>query len=326
MGKFGETVKYRIMEEKGILELTEKEMFDLEELTGEYYRLSVFNNNDGYRMDDLKGEVTIFKFPFTKEEYLSVFEDSPLPPTTENLRIIYAILVMMRACRTVEYGKPLPDKLEDMFPQVSEEEQQSEWYQEYMQDNYINLVNEFYYDHAKEDLLKLYIAMEEWKESVGSTEVTIKYGKGKSVKLKNKDNWFAKVLLSNHLENYLKYVKSREQAESELKRLKHKGKDGVMPLANNFLYGTCKMYADHTNDTTISKDFCLLLVKLYQLMEYPSDFIDKIQKDNDFSYLRARISALLSNPEKAFKHVETFLLSDTDRWKGHGSQLYYKMT
>ena len=50
------------------------------------------------------------------------------------------------------------------------------------------MVNEFYYDHAKEDLLKLYIAMEEGKESVGSTEVTMKYGKGKSVKLKNKDN------------------------------------------------------------------------------------------------------------------------------------------
>lgn len=314
------------METKSYIELTKEEMFDLDQLTGKYYRLNVFNHYDGCRMDELRGEVYRFNFQFTEEEYLSAFEDSPLPPINENLRIIYAILVMMRACRTVDYGKPLPEKLEDMFPQVSAEEEQSEWYQEYMQLNYLDLVNEFYYDHAKEDLLKLYVAMEEWKESEGSTELTIKYGKGKAVKLTNKDNWFAKVLLSNHLEKYLKYVKSKEQAESELRHIKYKGKEGVMPLANNFLYGTCKMYSDHTKDTTISKDFCLLLVKLYELMEYPKEFTEKIQKDNDFGYLRSRISTLLSNPEKAFKHAETHQLTDTDKWKGQGSQLYYKMS
>lgn len=315
------------METKSYIELTKDEMFDLEQLTGKHYRLSVFNHYDGCRTDELRGEVYRFNFPFTEEEYLEVFEDSPLPFVKENMRVIYAILVMMRACMVTTYGKPFPDKLEDMFPKVSEVEEQEDWYQDYMQANYLDKVNEFYYHHSKEDLLKLYIAMHDMKLlEEDSTEVAIKIGKNKAIKLKNKDNWFVKVLLSNHLEKYIKSVKSKEQAEAELRQLKHKGKENIRPLVNNFLYGTCKMYIDHTNNTTISKGLCGLIVELCKLMGFPKDYTMKMEGDPDYSYLRSRISTLLAHPEKSLTNMEVSSISEGDEWDYLGSQLYVKMS
>lgn len=307
------------MAEKYTYKVEETKLKNIVYDLGLHYGLQLLN----YGKPENGGKHYSFEFPFSKDEFYKIFEDSPLPPIAENLPIIDAIMYMTCPCRMKEYIEQKAQQSDDSEKEFDEyvERLKQEYEEEHgrpMDDqtyealiddltyfDYDAYVECFYYERARKDLLMLYKAFQEWIEAGDEdTTITIKMGKCKSVKLENVNNWFSKVLLSNHFDEYLKPIKSKEDAIAELNSLSYKGAKLPRPLTNNFIWGTYNIISNHLNDGTVTKSFCYLLVELFKIMNYPKSYIDKLESDPDFKYLRSTISNIKRDPETHLRHVE----------------------
>lgn len=273
------------------------------------------------------------EFPCSYEDFLACFKSerkfinqngeekikkSDLPNAPENKTIIDAIWLIMSVCCLENWEKEMPDEFADYMPVIVEEEWESEEeIQDFLWANYYGWLDEFYDAKARKDLLELYLySKRKPKGKDDPTALTIKYGKGKSIKLENKDNWFERVLLPNHFQRYLPDINSEEDAVNALNVLNHPGRKLQRPLMYHFIYGTYSMVSAHLGKTAVSESFCELLLKLMEQMDYPTIYAykggDKAgkEKEIDTMYIRKMISKLKGDAKKYRFNLDVLLSLD----------------
>lgn len=303
-------------------------------------------------------------FPCSYEDFKSCFKSErefinkdgktkqkkcDLPDIPENALVIDAIWLMMSVCCVENWEKEMPEEFGQYMPSFTELcnifdedpktlKELTDDMQEYLYMNYNDWLTQFYEVKAKKDLLELYIyhirkIKEKSLQNDTPTQLTIKYGKGKSIKLENKDNWFERVLLRNHFDKYLPDIKSEEDAIKALNVLNHPGRKLPRPLMYHFIYNTYSMVSEHLSKTAVSESFCELLIELMEQMDYPTTYIYKSGdkegdlKDVDTMYIRKIISKLKQDAKKFKFNLDILLTYEEakDSLSKLGRSLYHLM-
>lgn len=299
---------------------------------------------------DKENDFIELDFPCSDEDFLSCFKSerefinkkgelklkkSDLPNTPENKEVIDAIWLMVNVCTREDLIKEQPVELLDYVRMNTPKFDDDEDYQSFMELNYSDFLCDFYERESRKDLLELYIyhkCKHYLKDE--SSEITIKYGNGKrKLKLENKDNWFEKVLLSNHFDKYLPDIKSEQEAIDALNVIKHPGRKLVRPLLYHFLYGTYSLISTHLGKQTVTESFCELMLTLLEQMDYPLTYMYSSGqkkgevKDIDSQYIRKMVSKLKMQAEN-YKLDMGLVLQGEEALKAlkkSGRSLYDKM-
>ena len=324
-----------------------KDRFDIDrlnavaELLAEHYGLGIayFTRNG-----EIVGDEVELEFPCSHEDFLSCFKSerefinkngqeikkkTDLPNIPENALIIDAIWLIMSVCCLDDLFTEMPDEFSQYVTSIigNEWDEDDDEFQEFLGYNWDDWLDKFYDVKARKDLLELYLYHKRKpKGKDDSTGLTIKYGKGKSLKLENKDNWFERVLLHNHLNKYLPDIKSEEDAINALNVLIHKGRKLQRPLMYHFIYGTYSMVSAHLGKESVSESFCDLMRELMEQMDYPTEYIykDKI-REMDNQYIRKMISKLKQDAKKYRFNLDIMIKATREDLKMSGRFLYSRM-
>jgi hypothetical protein len=295
----------------------------VEELLATHYGLGVvYFARHGERGEDY----VELEFPCSYEDFLSCFKSErefintngkkilkkiDLPNTPENALIIDAIWLMTIICSRIDWDEEMPDEYIDYSNSLFSKEDfdSHDELEEFLSFNWNEWLDQFYNAKARKDLLELYIYhIKKPKQRDLPTQLTIKYGTGKSLKLENKDNWFERVLLHNHFKKYLPDIKSEEDAIKALNILNHPGRKLQRPLMYHFIYGTYSMVSEHLGKESVSESFCDLLIKLMEQMDYPTEYVYKGKtREMDNQYIRKMISKLKNDADKYRFNLEAWL-------------------
>lgn len=318
------------------------------ELLATHYGLGItYLARQGKREDDYVD----LEFPCSYEDFISCFKSErkfinkngnhilkrcDLPNTPENALVIDAIWLIMSVCCIEDWGCEMPDDFTDYMNSFVSREWDEDEIQDFLAENYDQWLDEFYDVKARKDLLELYLyhqqTLKQIREQIDSpTQLTIKYGKGKSVKLENKDNWFERVLLYNHLRKYLPDIKSEEDAINALNVLTHRGRKLARPLMYHFIYGTYSMVSEHLGKETATESFCQLLIDLMEQMDYPLTYAYKGGSKEgeiaeiDTMYIRKMISKLKQDAPKYRFNLDVWIKATEEDLKRSGRFLYRRM-
>ena len=311
------------------------------QLLADHYGLGIaYFARNGSIIDN---EYVEIEFPCSYEDFLSCFKSerefintkgnkvlkkTDLPNIPENALIIDAIWLIMSVCSMESWDDEMPDEfLQYMNSFVSPEWDDEEAIQDFLADNHDEWLDEFYDIKTRKDLLELYLYHKRKpKENGDPTGLTIKYGKGKSIKLENKDNWFERVLLPNHFQKYLPDIKSEEDAINALNVLIHKGRKLQRPLMYHFIYGTYSMVSGHLGKESVSESFCDLLRELMEQMDYPTEYVYKEDvREIDNQYIRKIISKLKQDDKKYKFNIDIMIKASMEDLKMSGRRLYSRM-
>lgn len=299
----------------------------IDPLLQKHYRYSVIGTYDllsEYEMD----------FPCSRDEVIECMKQNnvkyeaggeQISKLADNPTLIDALWVMMSRCQWE--SSEMQDNFEDYWKGWHEgiEDDGSDEYQEYIWSQWQEAKEQFYKTKAKKDLLQLYI-YHKTKPADIPTQITIKYGKGKSVKLENKDNWFEKVLLSNHLDKYLSDIKSVEDAKKVLDKLNHTTDKLSRPHQYKFIYGTYSMISDVLGLKSVPESLCYLLINLMYEMDYPTEYMYKKElRRMDTRYIRNMISRLKKDPKRAQFNLNVPLESNDMSNRTIVTSLYTKL-
>lgn len=279
----------------------------IQDLLAKHYRLGAMYFANYYNK---KKEQFELDFPCTYEELKECIRkkgiqyqsgEEQITSLADNQQFVDALWVIMSVCQLPERDDSIPATFREYWQKRTDEieDDGSEEYQDYMNDLLNESIETFFETQAMKDLLKLYIYHKEKPQDI-PTELTIKYGKGKSVKLENAYNWFENVLLAEHFKKFLPDIKSIDDARKALNRLDHATDKLSRPLMYHFIYGTYSMIADMTGQDKVTEAMCYLLINLMTEMDYPITYLYKGEPViMGTSYIRSMISRLRKNPERA---------------------------
>lgn len=292
---------------------------------------------------EVGGDHIEIEFPCSYEDFVSCFKSerkftnaegktkqkkSDLPNTPENALAIDAIWLIMSVCCLESWGEEMPDEfLQYLNSFVEPEWEDDDAIQDYLADNHEEWLDQFYDEKARKDLLELYLYHKRKpKGKDDPSQLTIKYGKGKSIKLENKDNWFERVLLPNHFKKYLPDIQSEEDAINALNILNHKGRKLQRPLMYHFIYGTYSMVSEHLGKESVSESFCELLIELMGQMDYPTEYAYKDEiREMDSQYIRKMISKLKQDAKKYKFNLGIMVRATEEDLRKSGRGLYRRM-
>lgn len=282
-------------------------MDEIRPLLEKHYRLGTGYFTHYYNKDT--GQIEM-DFPCSYDELVSRIReggvtyhsgDEQISALADNPVFVTALWVMMSVCQKPQQDDSIPRTFAEYWKRETDgiEDDDSDEYQEGMNCLLNESVEAFFEMRLRKDLLKLYIYHKEKPQDI-PTELTIKYGKGKSVRLENSYNWFEKVMLAEHFKRFLPDVKSLEDAKKALNRLDHTTDRLSRPLMYHFIYGTYSMIADMTGLTKVTDAVCYLLIRLMTEMDYPTEYLYKGKpRGMDILYVRNMISRLRKNPRRA---------------------------
>ncbi len=282
-------------------------MEEIHPLLEKHYRLGTGYFKSFYNKDTERIEMD---FPCSFDELVGLIReggvtyhsgDEQISGLADNPVFVTALWVMMSVCQLPRQDDAVPATFSEYWRKQTEgiTGDDSEDYQDMMNCLLNESIETFFETRLRKDLLKLYIHHKEKPQDI-PTELTIKYGKGKSVRLENSYNWFENVLLAGHFKKFLPDIKSLEEARKALNRLDHTTDRLSRPLMYHFIYGTYSMTSDMTGLTKVTDAMCYLLIRLMTEMDYPTVYLYKgKQRGMDISYIRNMISRLRKNPRRA---------------------------
>lgn len=254
------------------------------------------------------------KCPRSYREFLEIFEDEDistlLPFNRKNYGIICALYLMSYIFNREHKGT------------------ESKYCSEIEECERENFKDQLYDNKARKDLLKLYIlSKQEIRNKPVAEQIVIRYNVNDKIELDNVDNWFAKVLLSNHLEKYLPDINSVEQAKEELKIIREvAGRKVENQYYFILIYGVYSMVTTQLQLKKIPNSLCTLITRLLLYV----DFITEEEAENrDSMYTRSLIKYLVNKPvHPMFKPREPKLASPEEGLaflKNSGRDLYENM-
>ena len=224
----------------------------------------------------------------------------------DNQQFVDALWVMMSVCQLPERDDSIPATFKEYWQKQTAgiEGDDSDEYQDMMNDLLNESIETFFEKRLQKDLLKLYIYHKEKPKDI-PTGLTIKYGKGKAVRLENCYNWFENVLLAEHFKKFMPDIKTVEDAKKALNRIDHATDRLSRPLMYHFIYGTYSMIADMTGQAKVTDAMCYLLINLMTEMDYPTEYLYKGKPVGmNIPYIRTMISRLKKDPKRAQFNIE----------------------
>ena len=287
-------------------------MAAIQDLLAKHYRLGAMYFADAYDRETERFELD-FPCPYDelKEcigkkgvQYQSGEEQ--ITSLADNQTFVDALWVMMSVCQLPQQDDTIPDTFREYWQRQIEgiEDDGSEEYQDMMNDLLNDNIETFFTMRLQKDLLKLYIYHKEKPKDI-PTGLTIKYGKGKAVKLENCYNWFENVLLAEHFKKFMPDIKTVEDAKKALNRIDHATDRLSRPLMYHFIYGTYSMIADMTGQAKVTDAMCYLLINLMTEMDYPTEYLYKGKPVGmNIPYIRTMISRLKKDPKRAQFNIE----------------------
>ena len=282
-------------------------MAAIQDLLAKHYRLGAMYFADAYNRETEQFELD---FPCTYDELKDCIRkkgiqyqsgEEQITSLADNQTFADALWVMMSVCQLPQQDDTVPDTFREYWQRQTEgtEDDGSDEYQDYMNDLLNDSIETFFTMRLQKDLLKLYIYHKEKPKDI-PTGLTIKYGKGKAVRLENCYNWFENVLLAEHFKKFLPDIKTVEDAKKALNRIDHATDKLSRPLMYHFIYGTYSMIADMTGHTKTTAAMCYLLINLMEEMDYPTEYLYKGEPVRmDAPYIRNMISRLKKDPKRA---------------------------
>ena len=282
-------------------------MAAIQDLLAKHYRLGAMYFASDYNKET---EQFALDFPCTYDELKGCIRkkgiqyqsgEEQITGLADNQTFVDALWVMMSVCQLPQQDDSIPATFREYWHRQTEgiAGDGSEAYQ--MDMNYLldESIETFFEARTRKDLLKLYIYHKEKPKDI-PTGLTIKYGKGRSIRLENSYNWFENVLLAEHFKKFLPDIKSLEDAKKALDRTDHATDRLSRPLMYHFIYGTYSMISDMTGQTRVTEAMCYLLINLMEEMDYQTMYLYKGKpRGMDASYVRNMISRLKKDPKRA---------------------------
>ena len=287
-------------------------MAAIQDLLAKHYRLGAMYFADAYDRETERFELD-FPCPYDelKEcigkkgvQYQSGEEQ--IISLADNEQFVDALWVMMSVCQLPQQDDTIPDTFREYWQRQIEgiEDDGSDEYYGYISDLFNDSIETYFTRRLQKDLLKLYIYHKEKPKDI-PTGLTIKYGKGKTVRLENCYNWFENVLLAEHFKKFLPDIKTVEDAKKALNRIDHATDRLSRPLMYHFIYGTYSMIADMTGQAKVTDAMCYLLINLMTEMDYPTEYLYKGKPVGmNIPYVRTMISRLKKDPKRAQFNIE----------------------
>lgn len=287
-------------------------MAAIQDLLEKHYRLGAMYFASDYNKETEQFELD---FPCTYDELKECIRkkgvqyqsgEEQITSLADNQQFVDALWVMMSVCQLPERDDSIPATFKEYWQKQTAgiEDDGSEEYHDMMNDLLNESIETFFEKRLLKDLLKLYIYHKEKPKDI-PTELTIKYGKGKSIKLENSYNWFENVLLAEHFKKFLPDIKSVDDAKKALNRIDHATDKLSRPLMYHFIYGTYSMIADMTGHPKTTDAMCYLLINLMEEMDYPTEYLYKGEPVRmDIPYIRTMISRLKKDPKRAQFNLE----------------------
>lgn len=284
----------------------------IQDLLEKHYRLgamyfaSDYNKETGQFELDFPCTYDELKECIIKKGVLHQSGEEQITSLADNQQFVDALWVMMSVCQLPERDDSIPATFKEYWQKQTAgiEGDDSDEYQDMMNDLLNESIETFFEKRLQKDLLKLYIYHKEKPKDI-PTELTIRYGKGKSIKLENSYNWFENVLLAEHFKKFLPDIKSVDDAKKALNRIDHATDKLSRPLMYHFIYGTYSMIADMTGHTKTTDAMCYLLINLMEEMDYPTEYLYKGEPVRmDIPYIRTMISRLKKDPKRAQFNLE----------------------
>ena len=282
-------------------------MAAIQDLLAKHYRLGVKHFAQYY---DRETDQFKLDFPCPYDELKECIRkkgvqyqsgEEQITSLADNQQFVDALWVMMSVCQLPERDDSIPATFKEYWQkQIADiEGDDSDEYHDMMNDLLNESIETFFEKRLLKDLLKLYIYHKEKPKDI-PTELTIKYGKGKSIKLENSYNWFENVLLAEHFKKFLPDIKSVDDAKKALNRIDHATDKLSRPLMYHFIYGTYSMIADMTGHPKTTDAMCYLLINLMEEMDYPTEYLYKGEPVRmNIPYIRTMISRMKKAPKRA---------------------------
>lgn len=303
-------------------------MAAIQDLLAKHYRLGAMYFANNYNRETEQFELD---FPCPYDELKDCIRkkgvqyqsgEEQITSLADNQTFVDALWVMMSVCQLPQQDDTVPDTFREYWHRQIEgiEKDGSDECQDMMADLLNDSIETYFTRRLQKDLLKLYIYHKEKPKDI-PTGLTIKYGKGKTVRLENCYNWFENVLLAEHFKKYLPDIKSLDDAKKALNRIDHATDKLSRPLMYHFIYGTYSMIADMTGQAKVTDAMCYLLINLMTEMAYPTKYLYKGKPVGmNIPYIRTMISRLKKDPKRAQFNIEISLkyseIEDTLRKSG----------
>lgn len=287
-------------------------MAAIQDLLAKHYRLGAMYFADAYDRETERFELD---FPCTYDELKGCIGkkgiqyqsgEEQITSLADNQTFVDALWVMMSVCQLPEQDDSIPATFKEYWDKQIEgiKNDGSDEYCSMLWDIELESIETFFTMKLQKDLLKLYIYHKEKPKDI-PTELTIKYGKGKAVRLENCYNWFENVLLAEHFKKFLPDIKSVEDAKKALNRINRATDKLSRPLMYHFIYGTYSMIADMTGQPKVTDAMCYLLINLMEEMDYPTVYLYKGEPTRmGIPYIRTTISNLRKDPKRAQFNIE----------------------
>ena len=287
-------------------------MAAIQDLLAKHYRLGAMYFADTYNKETERFELD---FPCTYDELKECIGkkgvqyqsgEEQIISLADNEQFVDALWVMMSVCQLPEQDDTVPDTFIKYWHRQIEgiEDNGSDEYISMLWDIELRSIETYFTMRLQKDLLKLYIYHKEKPKDI-PTELTIKYGKGKTVRLENSYNWFENVLLAEHFKKFMPDIKTVEDAKKALNRIDHATDKLSRPLMYHFIYGTYSMIADMTGQAKVTDAMCYLLINLMEEMDYPTMYLYKGETVRmNIPYIRTMISRLKKDPKRAQFNID----------------------
>ena len=282
-------------------------MAAIQDLLAKHYRLGAMYFASDYNKETEQFELD---FPCTYDELKDCIRkkgiqyqsgEEQITSLADNQTFVDTLWIMMSVCQLPEQDDTVPDTFREYWQRQIEgiEKDGSDEYISMLWDIELRSIETYFTMRLQKDLLKLYIYHKEKPKDI-PTGLTIKYGKGKTVRLENCYNWFENVLLTEHFKKFLPDIKTVEDAKKALNRIDHATDRLSRPLMYHFIYGTYSMIADMTRQEKVTDAMCYLLINLMTEMDYPTMYLYKGKEVGmGTAYIRNMISRLKKDPRRA---------------------------
>lgn len=155
----------------------------------------------------------------------------------------------------------------------------------------------------KADLLQLYLAVYGRVEQ--PTWISLRSADG-TIRLRNFCNWFMDDMVKDYLRKNLSSIKSTEQAEQELRRIKgRRGRIPTDPRIAVLMWGTYSLIREYCSfRSPMPNRLCQFIIAYLQILDIlPTD------TEIDTFWVRAQLRYIRSKKETAFKNNQSSMMN-----------------